>query len=319
MFCALSAPVSATGRSFRRFDQVEGGLGDDQLRGDAGNDTLDGGSGADTAYGGDGDDDIYGGWGDDEIHVGDGADFVKGGKGDDVVHVSGFGGNILQGNLGYDTLVFGNSAVDVSLKYGTAYRSDGTDSFSSFENAITGNGADMVAGTDGANQIFTDGDDDIFGADDDDYLSGDNGDDTVAGGEGSDVIRGGEGADHIYTGDGPDTVRWEQGDEGMDDLFDFDLAEDKLSFGENFFQVQWWEQWDAFNLSDKLEAVDNGAHTLLRAMVNDGSDVGEWQWIARIHDTDHNVVNQMIGNGNNLDVEVAEVGDGASDGFEFGA
>jgi len=348
------------------FDDIDGGTGADTLHGEDGNDMLQGGSGTDMVYGGDGDDtlyggmgtfddvldggdgddDMFGGWGNDAFYTGDGADFVKGGKGDDVVYVSGFGDNILAGNVGYDTLVFNNSSVDVSLTTGTAYRSDGTDSLSSFENVIAGNGSDIVQGSNGANQIFTDGgkdvligeggydflsagsgddtveggdgNDDIFGADGDDELSGDNGNDTIAGGQGSDWIRGGQGSDHIYTGNGPDTVHWEQGDTGLDDLFDFNLAEDKLSFGPDFFHVAWYEQWQTFNLSDKLDAVDGGTYSLVRAMVNDGSDTGTWQWIARLHDTDHSQVNQMIANGTLLDIDVAVIGDGAPDGLDFG-
>ena len=72
---------------------------------------------------------------------------------------------------------------------------------------------------------------------------------------------GGERANHTYTGKGPDTVRWERGNKGLDDLFDFDIAPDKPLFRENFFQVQCYEQWEAVNLAEKLEAVDNGPHS----------------------------------------------------------
>lgn len=184
-------------------DSLNGGDDNDRLAGGDGNDTLDGGNGVDTIIGGDGNDSLYGG--------GTGTDeSVLGGNGHDRVYSTGSG--YYGGDAGNDTLYAADSTIlpeildggtgtDTIDTTGTtaAYRLDlaaGTTgnplkTFTNFENASTGIGADRILGTGGSNVI-----------------SGGDGNDTINGLAGNDTVRGGTGADKLAGGDGFDMVSY---------------------------------------------------------------------------------------------------------------
>lgn len=234
-------------------DSINGGSGNDLIQGGDDDDDLDGGSGSDTVYGGDGDDDITGGSNDDTLYGDDGNDTIVGGHGDDVIHdgngndvvsgngggdvfyigdgndtfsggsgndrfyVDGFGDNVIQGGNHNDTVIFGNAAVVVNLAIDWAQRgAEGTDTITGVENIMTGNGADLLAGTSfdnfihsgGGNDVASglEGDDTINGGSGHDSLSGDGGDDDLIGGSGDDVMWGKQGVDQLDGNSGDDTL-----------------------------------------------------------------------------------------------------------------
>jgi Ca2+-binding RTX toxin-like protein len=132
---------------------------------------------------------LDGGGGNDVLRsTGDGT--YLGGNGDDLI----FAGltttsEILDGGAGNDTLdtTSFNSTYTVNLV--TGLTNFAGESFVNFENLISGNGADTVTGTAGANIIRTNG-----GVDN---VSAGNGDDVVEGGAGGDTLDGGIGTDTV--------------------------------------------------------------------------------------------------------------------------
>lgn len=93
-------------------DTLRGGPGNDTLRGGLGRDSLEGGEGDDLLFGGPGNDTLLGGPGNDTLFGGTGADQLFGGDGDDLLQsweprlngAGNFGGNLLVGDAGNDTL-----------------------------------------------------------------------------------------------------------------------------------------------------------------------------------------------------------------------
>jgi hypothetical protein len=114
------------------FDPATGNNGDDVLTGGNDNDTLNGGNGNDTLNGGDGNDTLNGGRGDDTVIGGKGADTAFLGAGDDTfVWNNGDGSDVVEGQAGFDTLVFnGNntegSTEDISISANELTRTQGT-------------------------------------------------------------------------------------------------------------------------------------------------------------------------------------------------
>lgn len=102
------------------------------------------------------------------------------------------------------------------------------------ENAIGGQGHDLIIGSEGDNALFGNGQDDVLfgqggsdrlsGGDGDDVLEGGSGDDRLSGDAGFDLLRGGEGRDLLLGGDGDDQLL---GGLGEDTLFGGD-GEDVL-------------------------------------------------------------------------------------------
>jgi len=167
---SLALPVTnnatALQTMFAGSDQFTGSGEADFIRGFAGNDTLAGGGGSNTLFGGDGADSISGGaafnqvngnTGEDTI-VGRSAvgDWLLGGQGNDVIDASASSaGNIINGNIGIDTITGGA-------------------------------GADTIRGGQG--------DDVIQGGAGNDIIYGDLGQNTITGGAGADTFRNGAAA-----------------------------------------------------------------------------------------------------------------------------
>jgi Ca2+-binding RTX toxin-like protein len=278
-------------------DSVSGDDHNDLLYGDAGRDTLYGGSGHDRLYGGDDNDTLHGGSGNDELVGGDGDDVLNGDKGHDVLE-GGAGNDTINGGSGIDTLRFLTSHdVIVSLEANVAMSVLGLDSLSSIEWVMTGAGHDSLFGNDGANLLDgghgndrlegAGGNDILRGGKGDDTMEGGQGDDTMEGGDGQDVLLGGMGADVIYTGAGADVLRWEVGDLGRDEVMDFNLAVDRISFDPVFFDFVPFRSMAAV-----LNATATGDDAILSALTPLG-----WRDIARFHDVSAATLDAMIENG----------------------
>ena len=85
-------------------DQLSGGAGDDFLLGQSGTDVMFGGDGADQMFGGAGDDTADGDRGDDVAFLGDGNDLFVWDPGD--------GSDRVEGEAGFDTMLFNGSGAD---------------------------------------------------------------------------------------------------------------------------------------------------------------------------------------------------------------
>lgn len=248
-------------------DLLEGGSGNDFLYGGAGNDTLDGGTGADLMDGGADDDtydvddagdrvievvgggidtvytsvsysiagtdvenlsvregaislrltgntlanSIWGSAGDDTLDGGAGADLLGGGEGNDVYYVDNAGDRIGEySDGGYDIV---RSSVHYTLEADAAIeRLEAADPISTAALRLTGNKyAQTLVGNAGANTLL--------GMGGNDMLDGRNGNDRLDGGEGSDSLIGGLGQDIFIFRDAAFSV---------DQIFDFNQAEDKI-------------------------------------------------------------------------------------------
>ncbi|RJF87887.1 calcium-binding protein [Oleomonas cavernae] len=171
-------------------DIINGGDGNDLIDGGSGIDAVNGGADNDTLYGGEGTEEtVHGDAGDDILHSG-GEGHYYGDAGDDLVYAGLTAGvnEFLDGGTGSDTVntTTWNGTYVVDLAAGTT---NFDESFTNFENVVTGNGADTITGTDGDNVIRTQGGIDSVNAGD--------GDDTVAGGGAGDTLNGGNGIDTL--------------------------------------------------------------------------------------------------------------------------
>jgi Ca2+-binding RTX toxin-like protein len=215
-------------------DTINGRGGNDHVFGDWGNDTLEGGNGADTMDGGTGNDVMGGGNGADTMNGSDGADTIEGDMGNDVLKggahndtlrgqigddrlEGGSGNDTINGGTGNDTVVYtGSSAVEVNLWFGHASGAWGNDTLSNIERVETGNGNDVVLGTNGNNRFtVAGGNDTVYAFDGHDTVNAGSGADSVYGYDGNDTINGGSGGDKLWGGGDGDTVN---GDDGADKI-----------------------------------------------------------------------------------------------------
>ncbi|HVK18731.1 MAG TPA: calcium-binding protein [Fimbriiglobus sp.] len=103
-------------------DSLTGGSGVDALHGQDGNDLLTGGAGADFLLGQSGADVMFGGDGADQMFGGSGDDTADGDRGDDVAFLGddndlfvwdpGDGSDRVEGEIGFDTMLFNGSGAD---------------------------------------------------------------------------------------------------------------------------------------------------------------------------------------------------------------
>lgn len=161
--------------TFRGFENVETGDGNDRVQGDSNANAINLGSGADSASGGDGYDTLSGGQGNDTLNGGNGFDSLDGGKGRDRAS-GGKGNDKIKGQGGNDRL-----------------NGDG--------------GQDTIEGGGGIDTLNGGGGNDLlFGGADTDVVKGGLGSDSLFGGEGNDILLGGSGDDFIWSGKGRDTL-----------------------------------------------------------------------------------------------------------------
>ena len=219
----VSAQISVVFNGGDGNDTLLGSDGIDTLNGDAGNDVLDGGAGNDA---------LNGGAGDDVFIVSDGTDTVDGN--------GGFNTLVYNGTAAGDTLgLNGGAAIAVTgLHTGTVNNSNiqlvevnglgGNDQINVALTTIAGlinagDGNDTVVGT-GSTTALT-----INGGDGNDGITGGDAADTINGDAGNDTIRGGLGADAIFGGDGADVFLWSIGD-GSDVISGGGDGADRLDF-----------------------------------------------------------------------------------------
>lgn len=208
-------------------DILHGGPGTDYLNGGPGDDDLDSGDGIGSLYGEEGVDFLRGGSGDDYLHTGPGAgEFADGGDGSDYIGCNGDAGETYDGGAGFDAIecydgVYSPNNFDpddfaIDLGAGTLRRTNHeqtTSAFTSIEDAESGEGDDVLIGTDGPNRLEGgNGDDRIEGRGGADHLRGDDGRDTFEAVDGK--------ADRVDGGAGPDTCNVDEIDntEGCDTL-----------------------------------------------------------------------------------------------------
>ena len=314
-------------------DQIWGGTGNDYVFGDAGDDILWGNDGNDVLDGGSGNDAMHGGAGNDTLHASAGNDTLDGGSGTDTavfatngnVQVN-LGLGIAAGALGNDILisvenvttgggadtVFGNN---VANRIETGAGNDYVDGGSGNDIIDGGSGNDTLLGGSGHDTIMGgSGNDTIDGGSGNDYLEGNDGNDVIHGGSGTDVIhagsgndrvRGGAGDDVLHLGTGADIVEWKDGDLGLDTVYGFSLANDKVSFGSGFLAPG--------SASDNLLVFLDGANCYLAASTDDAG----WQFIARFMDVNGIALENAIDNGSLFHTQVAEVGGGAAGDLFF--
>src|SRR5690606_20430230 len=135
-----------------------------------------------------------------------GIEVYRDGSGCNTIHNSSVAGLVVYGGAGGNTIqsdnmsleqVGGGAGIDLldtrlfngdyEVNLVTGLTNWVGESFTNFENIITGDGNDTVTGTAGANEISTSGGNDV--------VYGGSGDDTLEGGAGADTLNGGGGFD----------------------------------------------------------------------------------------------------------------------------
>jgi Ca2+-binding RTX toxin-like protein len=204
-------------------DSLFGLAGDDNLNGGGGNDFIDGGIGNDLLNGGDGNDTIVGGGGSDTASGGAGDDRIfssgfgtyNGDGGNDEIHASNGLPETLNGGAGIDTLVTASFAGNYNIDLVTGVTNFAGESFTGFENVISGAGSDRLSGTNGANSMQA--------GSGNDFLRGLGGNDNLQGGDGNDSVRGHVGNDSVSGGAGFDTLTGEAGVDTLNGGADSDV------------------------------------------------------------------------------------------------
>lgn len=303
-------------------DTIKGGDNNDTIYGGDDNDTIDGGYGFDLISGGDGNDVVDGGSGNDIIDGDDGHDNISGGSGNDVVN-GGSGNDVLDPGTGNDTVhgstggdrIMLKSAFDVEVNLGTGSASFGANqvAMTSIEHVTTGTGEDMITGSFKANGISSgdgddtidaqsgndivysgtgddfvelgDGNDKVYASTGNDTMYGGSGDDTMYGQSNHDWFYGGSGFNDIFTGTGNDVVAYNDDNKGLNHIKDFDVANDKLWFGHNFFAGP-----ATADLAEVLEAIEVGGTTFLQADTTTSGLIS----IARFDGVSADALNAMI-------------------------
>ncbi|HEY1629653.1 MAG TPA: calcium-binding protein, partial [Tepidisphaeraceae bacterium] len=175
-----------------------------------GNDTLNGNEDNDIVYGEAGNDSMSGDDGNDRLVGGVGNDAVRGDDGSDTL-VAGSGADTLQGGNDRDVVTFAGETRNVVITLdGVADSGVGRQGLvvdSDIENAVGGNGDDLLIGNNQRNSLSGGpGKDTVEGLNGNDTLSGNDGNDQLNGGNGDDVLRGGLGTDVLIGGKGTDTA-----------------------------------------------------------------------------------------------------------------
>jgi Ca2+-binding RTX toxin-like protein len=193
-----TADIDATGNALD--NSLAGNSGDNTLTGGDGNDALNGNAGNDKLFGGAGRDNLNGGTGEDEMTGGaDGDNYWVDNIQDKVFELTTDAGT----DLVYTTVSYSLTGNAAGVEYLTQ---QGTDNIDATGNAL----ANTLAGNSGNN-----------------ILSGLEGNDVLRGNAGNDTLIGGQGNDALYGGTGSDTFVFAP-ESGLDIIYDFNAAEDKL-------------------------------------------------------------------------------------------
>ena len=210
------------------FENLNSGDHNDVITGTSGVNVINAGGGDDTVNGGGGGDTIHGGLGNDTLSSGGGSNtFVYGDDGNDYIYASLYVPETLDGGVGTDTLDTTSYTGDYVVNLATGLTNFGGESFTNFENLVSGVGNDTLTGTTGVNNIN--------GGDGNDVINGAGGGDTIHGGNGNDTINAGTGSNSVVFGDAGDDLVYavlgvpetDDGGTGMDTL-------DTTSFGGDY-------------------------------------------------------------------------------------
>jgi Ca2+-binding RTX toxin-like protein len=174
----------------------------------------------------------------------DGQDLIFGGNDNDLIGGDA-GDDTLYGGAGDDT-VYGGSGNDL------IFGEDGNDVF------YGGGDNDTIEGGNG--------NDSIFGEDGNDFLQGNAGNDVLSGGNGDDFLVGGGGNDALTGGAGRDTFGFSSGGVafsaaglGVDNLTDFNNAEDSIALSKGTFGALQSSVGNGFNVSTDFAIVTSDA------------------------------------------------------------
>ncbi|MDC0933601.1 hypothetical protein OAR97_07085, partial [Arcobacteraceae bacterium] len=194
-----------TARGTSSHDTIIGNSEGNKLQGEGGDDYFEGGDGDDSLEGGDGNDIFV------ATSITDGVDDIYGESGSDTIDYSAYS------SANFITVNLGSSTVDVT--------GGDNDTFSSIENVIATQGADIVTGNAEINTLIgMEGADQLDGGDGADKLYGDNVANNfvaVLDGSNDDTLKGGAGNDELYGGKGDDTLQGGADDDilhGGDDI-----------------------------------------------------------------------------------------------------
>jgi Ca2+-binding RTX toxin-like protein len=172
-----------------------GNTANNKLTGNTGNNTLTGGDGNDSLTGGLGDDSLTGGNGTDRVIESGNVNFTL--------------TNTSLTGLGSDTL---SSIEQASLTGGSGNNSINASAFTLGTVILSGG----------------DGNDTLTGGTKNDSLTGGNGNDSLVGGNGNDTLIGSAGNDTLTGGSGNDSFRFNAKTEGIDNITDFNVANDTI-------------------------------------------------------------------------------------------
>lgn len=263
-------------------DEIFGGLDDDTIYGGSEADSIDGQSGNDTLHGQEGSDELAGNAGDDVIYGGPDADTIYGynssqladslppGVSDRDLLYGGLDADLIAGGPDND-LIYGEQGDDTLLGNegsDTIYGQDGFDRIFGFHLKQPENWYLLSGGTDQADFLFGDRDEDqIHGGPGDDDLRGNSGNDTLFGDEGSDVLIGGDDDDTLDGGEDPDIL---DGGLGNDHLIG-GLADD-LHYGNrgsDLIEGNTGADFIAGNDQSDFVYGDEGSDTIFGGLGND--------------------------------------------------
>ena len=193
---------------------------------------------------------------DNAIHGGDGSDVVNAGLGNDSLF-GGKGNDKLNGGNGVDSADYSviSTGVNINLSSGkvTGISAEskvliGTDKLTSIENAVGGDGNDILIATSKGSE-----------------LDGGNGADTLTGGNGADMLYGGDGNDNVNAGGGNDLIIG--GDGAGDDTYNGGAGIDTVKYSSALAGITVnlnLNSANAFSTStdagigiDKLTAIEN--------------------------------------------------------------
>ncbi|MEH2078701.1 MAG: hypothetical protein V7K89_01400 [Nostoc sp.] len=223
------------------------------------NDNIVGSNGNDTLVGKDGNDTLNGGAGNDYLSANNlkGSSLVDGGDGNDSLSASGSyddyrgnfavnansGNSTLNGGAGDDNLVINYSSGNNLLSGGNgndSLNASGSDSLYSFYKVYTVSGNNTLDGGAGDDHLIVDyssGANLLWGGDGNDSLSASNasGNNTLYGGNGNDYLTGGNGNDSLIGGSGTDTFAFNNYNEGVDRLDDFNASNELIQVSASGF------------------------------------------------------------------------------------
>ncbi|MGP6088673.1 calcium-binding protein [Antarctobacter jejuensis] len=175
-----------------------------------------------------------------DVDLGGGNDFFDNNGG----VVNGF----IDGEIGNDTLLGGNSSDDMAGGAG--------------DDTVIGRGGDDLLDGDSGNDIILggEGNDGIDGGVDNDTLNGNGGDDTILGGSGNDILVGQDGSDELEGGSGNDTMDGGNGDDVLEGDEDNDIlrgraGEDELAGGLGFDLLTGGQDADLFVFRSTAETA----------------------------------------------------------------